>query len=947
MKLMNKTFIFLSLVSLGLSSLEAKTLEFFLDHQTQESFNLQVNIPDQTQEEPSEDPSSYPLYCQQLKIENLGNQPIKKCFPYVNQAPCTSLENLASRLADEEYPLLALYHLWNRSIVRDDASNDINCHPLDLLNFKGTCSSETFNLQFIKLCNALGIETRLANVQGQTLYDFRLDDEWNLLDLTTQQLYLGLNNEKLVSSEEVMDDPFLALRTKHQRRTSQVDFKEAWKQLARFEIIEAASAAPVFMASDGLEDRSQGLDLYPRETLLFGTPATHPKLAKHERSIEHTLNLEARQVSGLWNYHSPFPIQKITNNSSVSIFLVDKRVKLKPGKSYSFKDQKTFHVNLAFSATPQGQIVLSGICTSALFPALTKGQNQISLGTQDNPSIIRFSYEVDEALEKALIPNLQIINKKHTFDYSSPYFELECPTGACEKIWWQISPESHFTLVPPNFDQIESFTAAVTLPLISETFLNPGNTYYFRVKGYANGKWSEWTAPFAFVVKKPAAVEEVEFNQINENSYELNWERCAEDSVEQIEYMVFGSNALDFIPSIYCEKQVNAIVDGEVVEDEINNNLIAITNEPKIEVQGGLAYYRIVARQRGQFSVPSTIIHVYDIDLIQPRNVLQIVEKDDQTIAKRTLFPASYPGEEISLPHISVPFPAGHCLIKIQTLLRSAKELEQLEKGQYALPNVSEEIWEEVRPYLLPPNHPAWPKLNRVFCKTRATQNPETFKKAGFKRWRPGRWSRVSASSHPELQEYFIKAYCDCELGIIYDWRKWIHRIEGAETIRVCIKKYKLQSDFNVPHKWIYPLPKNPSPPKNSHYSRKNFILVAENMRIQDHDKNEKMYKKNMTKKLMDGLYTILQVCGLYDSVYCFNIPFCKDGRIAVIDTEYHHKWPVPFQKLNHSFSKDMRAYWERITYKGGKIPDGDNQPNPPRMDRRDVPKNDAIKKIG
>lgn len=939
MKLIKRTFVFLLLINFSLLRLEAKSLEFFLDHTTQETFNLHALPIESTHERSFDETSAPSLYCHELKIENIGDQAVKNCFPYVNQSPCTSLEDLASKLADDEYPLLALYQLWNKSIVKDESACATNCHPLDLLNFKGACSSETFILQFIKLCNSLGIETRLANVHGKSLYDFCLDDEWNFLDLTNEQLYLGLNNEKLVSSEEVMDDPFLALRTKHHRKAKAIDFKEAWKQVASFEILEPASAMPVVISSNDLENRPQKFDLYPHETLTFSTPIIHPELESHERYIEHSINLESREVPLHWIHHSPFPIKKLTNSSSVSIELIDQKVILQPGESLIFRNQEVFHLTIDFDSHPKGRVVLSGICTETLFPNLSKGENHFNLGTKENPSTIRLYYEVGDFLEKRPIPAINVLNQNDSFNHTSPLFVLESPADNIEMIWWQISPDSNFQLIPSNFEQVEAFTSIVTLPLISETFFNPDTSYYFRVKGYRDGRWSEWSTPYTFVVEKPLPVEEVEFNQMDENYYELNWERFAEEAGEPIEYLVFGSNSLDFIPSIYCEKQVNAIVDGEVTEEESNDNLVAITTEPKIKIQGGLAYYRIIARKRGQLSVPSTIIHVYDQELIQPRNVLQVIDNDHHhTLIKRTLFSPSYPWTEISLPHISNPIPQKNNLLKLKALLRSAANLENT-KHPYVAPEVSEEIWKEVRPYLLPSNHPAWPKLNRIFCKSRATQNPDTFKKAGFKRWRPGRWSRVSASSHPECKEYFIKAYCDCELGIIYDWKKWIHRIKGAETIRECIKKYKLQSSFSVPQKWLYPLPKNPSPPKTSHYIRKNFILVCENMRIQEHEKNEKMYKKKMTHKLMDGLYTILQVCGLYDSVYVFNIPFCKDGRIAVIDTEYHHKWPVPFHKLKKNFSKEMRAYWERITQNGGRIPNGVNQPNPPRMDRRDVTK--------
>lgn len=934
MKLINNTLVLFSLVSLGLSSLEAKSLEFILDHQTKKTFHLQAEIPEQRQEQPFAQ-SSLLNYCQQLKIENLGNKPIRNFFPYVNRAPTLSLEDLAARLAEERYPLLSLYDLWNKSLIRDESLSEKNGHPLDLLNFKGACSQATFNQQFLKLCQALGFEIRLANVQGKEVYDFGLDDEWNFLDLNHHQLYLGLDNEKLASSEEVMDDPFLALRTKHSHRTQSFNFVENWKELAAFDILEPASAMPVVQITEELTKRSSGFDLFPGETLLFENSALRSELAPHECAIEHTVNLEARHVSYQWKYHSPFPLHRLTNKSTATIYLINQDIELRPGEHVDLEEE-VFQVRLVFDSHPQGQISLSGICSWTLFPSLVKGKNQIHLGAKKNPSLVRFYYEVNEEMEKNESSAIQVCNQVHTFDYTSPFFNLEPTVNNVERIWWQIGLDHQFQLVPSNLDQVESFTSAVALSPISETFLSPGTTYYFRVKGYHNGKWSGWSTPYRFTVNKPNAVEEVLFDQIDENEYELNWERYAEKKSDSIEYLVYGSNSLDFIPSIYYDKQVNTIVSDQVVEEEINDNLIAITHDPKIRVNGGLAYYRIITRQKGQLSVPSKIIHVYDQDLIQPRNVLQAVKDYSRFIAKRMLFPVTYPGSEIALPRISTTHSRENTLTQLQSLLRTAKRIDK-KITQHELPEVSQEIWAEVSPYLLPPNHPAWAKLNRVFCKTRATQSPEHFKKAGFRRWRPGRWSRVAASGHPEFPEYFIKAYCDTELGILYDWKRWIHRIRGAEKIRECIKQYHLQKDFKVPNKWIYPLPKSPSPPNSSRYLRKNFILVCENMRIEDHDTNEKMYKDKMTTKLMDGLYTILQVCGLYDSVYVFNIPFCKDGRMAVIDTEYWHKWPVPYQKLTSKFSKKLQSHWKRITYKGGKIPDGISQPTVPRMDRRDV----------
>lgn len=931
MKLIKKSLLFFSLASFALSNLEAKAVDLFLDHKIKENYNLQEQIPIKNIEHL--DAQLLSSCFQQLKIENVGSNPILNCFPYTNGARPLSIQSLARKLAKKPYPLLALYQLLKESVVFDESLVTETCHPLDLLNFKGVCHPKNFNEQFLKLCKVVGIETRLANVQGQEVYDFCLGEEWNFLDIKNNQHYLKLDNEKLASSEEVMDDPFLALRTKHTRYAKQIDFKETWKQLAAFDILQPASAIPLSQKKEKLTDRARGVDLFPGEALIFKTAANQPELAPYQCAIEHHIDFDSRQVYSNWKYISAFPINHLTNHTTTSIHLIDQNVELQPGESFTFKES-LFQITLSSEKKSDGRLIISGIGAWTLFPALAYGNNMIHLGSKRNHSRIHFHYEINDVIAHNSIPVPKIINESQTFDHCSPQFLLS--SAHAEKIWWQIGLDNEFQLVPSNLDQIEKASSVISLPLISETFLNPETTYYFRVKGSQNNQWSDWSTPFAFKVNKPLSVEKVIFEQTDDHKYELNWERCAEESNGSIEYLVFGSNSLDFIPSIYCDRQVNAIVDGEVTDEEINDNLVAITKKAKIQIEGNLAYYRVIARKNGQLSVPSAIIHVYDHELIQPRNVLQLEKIDSQMIAKRTLFPISYPWSVNSLPRISHSTKFENTIVKLQSLLRSAKSFDP--KHQYEFPKVEEEIWEEVRPYLLPENHPAWPKLNRVFCAARVTQSTDNFRKAGFRRWNPGRWSRVSASSHPEFPEYFIKAYCDTELGILYDWRKWIHRIKGAEMIRVCIKENKLQNDFKVPHKWIYPLPKHPAPKKGAQYLRKNFILVCENVGILEHSANEAKYKHHITQKLMNGLYIILQVCGLYDSVYIFNMPFCKDGKIAIIDTEYHHKWPVPYSKLTKYFPKSLQSYWKQITHEGGKIPDGKNEFNPPRMDRRDIP---------
>ncbi len=84
--------------------------------------------------------------------------------------------------------------------------------------------------------------------------------------------------------------------------------------------------------------------------------------------------------------------------------------------------------------------------------------------------------------------------------------------------------------------------------------------------------------------------------------------------------------------------------------------------------------------------------------------------------------------------------------------------------------------------------------------------------------------------NHPLIKGYLFKVYLDVQPDIC-EWSNWVRRIEGAHAIRACIKRHGYKH-FSVPHKWIYPLPPEPSPPFSEKYHRKNFILIVEDMHI-------------------------------------------------------------------------------------------------------------------
>lgn len=904
---------------LGISFIsEAKQVDFFFNQTVLEDYFLELPMDDETLKAPGH--QAAPVYCQQLTIENQGNKTLTECLPFNGQKPLYTLEELARQLAETEQPLLALYQFWIDAVRLSKEPIPVE-DPLYLINFVGACDRQHYCSAFAKLCTQLGFSIRPVNIQGQEVYDVNSDEDCFFLNSLTQQIYLSLNNDTLVSSEEVMDDPFLGLRTKIDRLSDRIDFKKAWEMIGHFEIIDPY-LKEILSGEEKQEEKSRaGFTLFPGEKLIYRHPVD--QVDTQSCVVEHVVNLSMRRPKKLLSYSSPFPIKEIYNATNSTCYLLNQEIL--PGHTLTLESPVCFDLDIRLQDKKiRGEIHFFSACSKRAFPALYKGANSICLGKNASPAQALFTYQFNDKLENSALASVKIANTENLFNYCSPTFQLEASQEApAEKIWWQISSKSDFGLIPSNFEQVETFISSVTLPTISETFFNANQKYFFRVKGYANGMWGAWSTPFEFTVKKPEPVRSPTFDKLDENTYELSWGGSETAETEMPEYWIFGSNSLDFIPSIYCDKQINAILNGEVIDEEDNQNLIAMTADTKYIVDGSLAYYRIITKQGEQFSVPSRLIHIYDQALTQKRNVLQIAKGDgEQKTLQRVPFPISYAwlreSESTTPMEIFQPAPRETIWAKIVTQLQAILSKQIMGNvGPYPYnPHVPTDIWAQMSPYLLPENHPAKPALDRMFSSTRVTLCPETFQAAGFKRYRPGRFSRIMASSHPDLKNYFIKAFADTELGIKSEWQKLAHRVEGARATRKCIVKNGFEKHFKVANKWIYPLPADPSPPTSPKFLRKNFILVAENMRILDHSANEKMYKKKMTHKLLRELFTIIQEVGLWDSVVAFNVPFCKDGKLAFVDTEYHHKWPVRFERMNRYFSKNDLPYWEELIRK-------------------------------
>ncbi len=221
-------------------------------------------------------------------------------------------------------------------------------------------------------------------------------------------------------------------------------------------------------------------------------------------------------------------------------------------------------------------------------------------------------------------------------------------------------------------------------------------------------------------------------------------------------------------------------------------------------------------------------------------------------------------------------------------------------------------LWESLRPYLLPIDHPIKEKLDDLFKqKERVTLNQNTLAANGFTNTKPGKWSKTIVTKHPHIKGYLLKLFTDDQTDMC-DWEQWITRIEGANSVRKTIEQLKCKHIFKVPKKWIYPLPNSANPSENS---EKNFILVVEDMQLIDEKSNQKLWKTKISEHHLDTLHDILEIEGLLDTVYPFNLPFTNSGKLAFIDTEHHHEWPIRYHKLIPYLSESNQHFWKQITH--------------------------------
>lgn len=234
--------------------------------------------------------------------------------------------------------------------------------------------------------------------------------------------------------------------------------------------------------------------------------------------------------------------------------------------------------------------------------------------------------------------------------------------------------------------------------------------------------------------------------------------------------------------------------------------------------------------------------------------------------------------------------------------------------GLIALPSAglfTENEWGEIAPYLLPDTHPIKPALDRIFSGERAVRNVDALKDAGFHVITKGHWSDTVIATHSKADGYFFKLFTEDQVHT-NEITRLLARIKGAIYAQEIVSRHGWNKLFKVPRKWLYILPEDQTPIPG--VPSKRVVLVAEDMRLLSKQESYKKWKQaNFDKKLFKAVFQVLTEGGFSDSSYAFNLPFAKDGRIALIDNDKYNKRPIPFHNLFRYLHPDLKKYGEKL----------------------------------
>lgn len=470
-----------------------------------------------------------------------------------------------------------------------------------MMNFWGCgfCGESAFS--FLSLLIQQEIPFRLVQYNGHSVFEYFIEGKWQIFDTDLNVFYLAWDNQTIIGYDELKNDPLLAYRTKPYGKYNDRNFQQRIINVSLLNLKDKSLPEKEIDKKKSGEIRS--FDLNSKEMIVFSMIENPDCILKSHTVkteslfvIKQKLNLDIRKIKGETVFYFPYPIYKITDLSGTELF----RAK---------SDELRFSCLLYdFIET---QIMVYGYASRVIQPYFRKGKNVVGVFS-DKEMILDMEIQLKNTNQKSLtIPK---IYSDLIFRNMRVSFKLE--TNEAEKIWYQISDQQDFCVVPPSLNTIQSQTDSIEIDLIDETFINPEQTYFLRYKVFSGNLWSNWSEPVEFMQMK-----EIQPNPIiirmDKGEYDLKIEKKFSDSV----LYIFGSNRKDFKPEIYSDIECTGYKGFNRMNFQSNKNFICLTEANRIKICPEKPYMRIIFKSGDCYSIPSNLI-VFE-ELLDQAEVLQ------------------------------------------------------------------------------------------------------------------------------------------------------------------------------------------------------------------------------------------------------------------------------------------------------------------------------------
>lgn len=542
------------------------------------------------------------VWHRRTRITNVGQVPITGHLIQTFGVSFAHGGELAKTIMPDGFPkrekFFRAFNFWCAARSHATSGLPINGDPIAVLNYFGYTLCGDDVQAIARWLKGMDIPSRYVHMNGHVVGEYFFDDSWHVMDGDQNTVYLRWDSRTAASAADIRADPLLAVRTKVFGRFWAYSQPHSVYNTALFEHV----APEKHKHLDDLEDPIilPETTLYPGESLIYHhdqspeVPVGITDLGEWKNVRQSCLSIVELQVQPK---HRGLKAGEVTVSMAWPILEIQN---LTTGKTV-VPDLKSPTFTARIEASAEDRVIVKAQCNRGSLSQFRAGITPVQL--RANAGTAEITLEAEPFVVD--VPKIAVEDPQKPFP-GSPVFRLNTQNSRPERIWWQISGAMDFSLIPPSWNEIADFQPELRLHPLAETYFRHDSPFRIRVRGYQNGVWGPWSEPMEFRVSKPAQPRYIQVKHDRLGKMRIIWP--AETGVE---YLVFGSNRIDFVPEVFTDTEIVKLAHITVMETRKNQNLIGTTTSGEFVVEPKHRYFRIIGRKAGALSIPSELIPVH------------------------------------------------------------------------------------------------------------------------------------------------------------------------------------------------------------------------------------------------------------------------------------------------------------------------------------------------